>query len=71
MRERLRDIASPTLLLAAEYDHLVPSVGQARFMAACVPSSVMRVLGGHGHICLIAPDLNLRHILDEWRAWIS
>lgn len=71
VRERLSDIASPTLLLAAEYDHLVPSVAQARFMADRVPSSVMRILSGHGHICLIAPDLDLCRILDEWRGGIS
>ena len=32
-----------------------------------VPSSVMRILRGHGHICLIAPDLDLAQILHEWR----
>jgi hypothetical protein len=26
----------------------------------------MRVLEGHGHICLIAPDIDLGAILDEW-----
>jgi hypothetical protein len=24
------------------------------------------VLEGHGHSCLIAPDINLSAILDEW-----
>ena len=36
-------------------------------MAARVPSSVMRILEGHGHICLIAPGLNLAQILHEWQ----
>jgi hypothetical protein len=26
----------------------------------------MRVLEGHGHSCLIAPDLDLASIIDEW-----
>ena len=26
------------------------------------------VLEGHGHICLIAPNVNLGRILEEWRA---
>lgn len=26
----------------------------------------LRVLEGHGHSCLIAPDLDLSTILDEW-----
>jgi hypothetical protein len=29
---------------------------------------VVRILPGHGHICLIAPDLDLDQILKEWRA---
>lgn len=67
VRHRLHDLRVPTLFLASELDHLVPSVQQARFMAARVPNAVMRVLEGHGHICLIAPDIDLRQILDEWR----
>lgn len=66
VRDRLRDIRVPTLFLAAEHDHLVPSVEQATYMAAHVPSSVLRILQGHGHICLIAPDIDLSAILHEW-----
>jgi hypothetical protein len=35
-------------------------------MASLTPGSAMRVLEGHGHICLIAPDLDLCTILEEW-----
>jgi hypothetical protein len=35
-------------------------------MAERVPRSAVRVLAGHGHICLIAPDIDLAQILDEW-----
>jgi pimeloyl-ACP methyl ester carboxylesterase len=66
-RNRLAEIDRPVLLLASEHDHLVPAVEQARYMATRIPSSVMRVLEGHGHICLIAPDLDLAQILNEWR----
>jgi hypothetical protein len=41
---------------------------QAQFMAARVPGAQVRVLSGHGHICLIAPGIDLGCILDEWRA---
>jgi pimeloyl-ACP methyl ester carboxylesterase len=67
VRERLHEIRPPALFLAAENDHLVPAVAQARYMADRVPSSVMRILRGHGHICLIAPDLDLAQILHEWQ----
>jgi pimeloyl-ACP methyl ester carboxylesterase len=67
VRDRLCEIGCPTLFLAAEQDHLIPSLSQARFMAARVPSSAVRVLSGHGHICLIAPDLNVAEILAEWQ----
>jgi pimeloyl-ACP methyl ester carboxylesterase len=66
VRHRLGDIRQPALFLAAEDDHLVPAVAEARYMADRVPSSVMRILQGHGHICLIAPDLDLAAILREW-----
>jgi hypothetical protein len=36
-------------------------------MADRVPGSIVRVLAGHGHICLIAPDVDLGQILNEWR----
>jgi pimeloyl-ACP methyl ester carboxylesterase len=66
VRHRLGDVRVPTLFLASERDHLVPSVEQARYMAARVPGAVVRVLAGHGHICLIAPDVDLHAILREW-----
>jgi len=67
VRDRLCDLRTPTLFLASDRDHLVPSVAQARYMAARVPMATVRVLDGHGHICLIAPDLDLADILKAWR----
>ena len=66
VRPRLHDIRRPTLFLASEHDHLVPAVSQARYMADRVPASALRILQGHGHICLIAPDLDLQQIISEW-----
>jgi pimeloyl-ACP methyl ester carboxylesterase len=66
VRHRLSEVRVPTLLLASEFDHLVPAVEQARYMAGRVPDSSLRILQGHGHICLIAPDLDLCHILKDW-----
>lgn len=66
IRNRLHDLRPPALFLAAEQDHLVPSVEQAELMVSRVPRATLRVLHGHGHICLIAPDLDLRGILLPW-----
>lgn len=66
IREQLQELRVPVLYLAADRDVLVPSVDQARMMAARTPQSTMRVLEGHGHSCLIAPDLDLAAILDQW-----
>lgn len=66
LRERLAEIRAPTLLLAADRDHLVPSVAQARYMAARIPDATLRILHGHGHICLIAPGVELAEMLREW-----
>jgi pimeloyl-ACP methyl ester carboxylesterase len=65
VREHLRELHVPTLYLAAECDHLIPSVSQAKYMTARTPHSTMRILSGHGHICLIAPDIDLERILEE------
>lgn len=66
VRERLGEIRAPTLFLASDRDHLVPAVEQARYMAERVPGATVQVLRGHGHICLIAPDLDLGQILNDW-----
>ncbi len=66
VRRRLKDIHIPTLFLAADEDHLIPSVKQAAYMSARVPNAIMRVLHGHGHGCFLAPDLDLDEILKDW-----
>jgi 3-oxoadipate enol-lactonase len=66
LRTQLSELTVPTLFLAADRDHLVPSVEQARYMSARVPGASMRILEGHGHICLLAPDLDVSEILSSW-----
>lgn len=66
VRERLHALEAPVLFLAADRDHLVPAVAQAQLMASLAPRSTVRVLKGHGHICLIAPDLDLCALIAEW-----
>jgi 3-oxoadipate enol-lactonase len=68
IRDRLPSLAAPVLYLAADRDTLVPSVEQARLMSALTPGGTMRVLEGHGHSCLIAPDMDLGAIVSEWLA---
>ncbi|HEX8030652.1 MAG TPA: alpha/beta fold hydrolase [Vicinamibacterales bacterium] len=68
IREQLPSIAAPVLYLAADRDTLVPAVEQATLMSELTPAATMRVLEGHGHSCLIAPDMDLASILDEWLA---
>jgi pimeloyl-ACP methyl ester carboxylesterase len=68
VRARLGEIRVPTLFIASDEDHLIPSVEQATYMAARVPGATMRVLEGHGHACLIAPGVDLGAILREWQA---
>ena len=67
VRDRLGELEMPVLFLASERDHLVPAVREAREMASRVPQAMVRVLLGHGHICLIAPNLDLERVLREWR----
>lgn len=67
IRDRLGELALPVLFLASERDHLVPAVREAQAMARRIPQAVVRVLPGHGHICLIAPNLDLESLLQDWR----
>ena len=67
VREHLHQIVRPTLFLASDLDHLVPAVQQAQLMRTRVPGSALQVLRGHGHICLIAPDLYLDEIIAGWQ----
>lgn len=66
IRPHLPGLAAPALFLAADRDTLVPAVAQARLMSELTPAGTMRVLEGHGHSCLIAPDMDLAAILDDW-----
>ena len=66
LRDRLPSLGAPVLYLAADRDTLVPAVQQARLMSELSPQSSVRVLQGHGHSCLIAPDLDLAAIIDDW-----
>jgi pimeloyl-ACP methyl ester carboxylesterase len=66
VRPHLAGITAPVLFLAAEHDHLVPAIEQATYMAARAPRASLRVLHGHGHICLIAPNLDLSAIIADW-----
>jgi 3-oxoadipate enol-lactonase len=66
IRTQLPELQAPVLYLAADGDTLVPAVKQARLMSGLTPEGTMRVLEGHGHSCLIAPDMDLGAIIDEW-----
>lgn len=66
LRPALHALRVPTLFLAADEDHLIPSVREGRYMASRVPNGTLRILEGHGHGCFLAPDLNLEHLLHEW-----
>jgi pimeloyl-ACP methyl ester carboxylesterase len=66
IRDELHRIDVPTLLLAADEDHLVPSVAEARFMAARMPRATVVVLEGFGHVCMIHHDFDLLEHVEPW-----
>lgn len=67
LRDRLAELDLPVLLLAADQDHLIPSVEQARLMASLLPRATVRILEGHGHSCFLARSLDLSAMLDAWQ----
>ena len=68
VRDRLAALRVPVLYLAADQDHLIPSVEQARLMAARARDATTLILHGHGHSCFLARSLDLHAILAEWPA---
>ncbi|MCI0446638.1 alpha/beta hydrolase [bacterium] len=66
IRDRLFQITTPTLFLAAELDRLVPSIREATFMSHQMPNAEMIRLEGYGHICLINHDFSLLDYLLPW-----
>jgi pimeloyl-ACP methyl ester carboxylesterase len=66
VRDRLAALRMPVLFLAADRDHLIPSVAQAAVMAALVPGATIRVLSGHGHSCFLAHNVDLDAMLRDW-----
>jgi 3-oxoadipate enol-lactonase len=66
VREALRSLRVPVLFLAADQDHLIPSVEQARLMASLAPRATLRVLMGHGHSCFLADDVDVDAMLRDW-----
>lgn len=68
IRERLGEIRTPTLFLAADEDRLVASVAEARYMAARMPKATVVVLKGYGHICVITHDFDMLEHIEPWLA---
>ena len=66
IRDELHRIEVPTLFLAADEDHLVPSVAEARFMAARMQRATVVVLEGYGHVCMIHHDFDLLEHMEPW-----
>jgi pimeloyl-ACP methyl ester carboxylesterase len=71
VRKRLHEIETPTLLLAADRDRLVPALREARFMVKRMPQATIRILEGYGHICMINHDFSLLDYVDPWLASIA
>ena len=66
VREQLHNISTPTLLLAGDRDHLIPSVAEGRYMSARLPNAELQILRGYGHICLINHDFDLMKTISPW-----
>ncbi len=67
VRDRLAEISVPTLVVAAERDHVVPCA-QSRFLADRIPGATLRLLPHHGHATLLTPGMSLLKVMDEARS---
>jgi pimeloyl-ACP methyl ester carboxylesterase len=62
---RLPEIHAPTLFIASVNDLLVPSVKEARLMAARMPNATVKIIKGAGHACLLGNRVHLAELLAE------
>ncbi|HKP85115.1 MAG TPA: alpha/beta hydrolase [Blastocatellia bacterium] len=65
VEDRLSEIKAPTLFIAGEKDLLVPSVKEARLMAARMPNAKIRIIKSAGHVCLLGSRVRLVDLLAE------
>ncbi len=65
LRDQLSIIDAPTLFIAAEKDHLINSVREARAMARRMPDATVRIIKGAGHACLLGNRVHLAEILAD------
>jgi pimeloyl-ACP methyl ester carboxylesterase len=65
IEHRLCEIPAPTLFIAGERDLLIPSVKEARLMAALVPNATVRIIRDAGHACLLGNRVRLADLLDD------
>lgn len=65
LEHRLGEIHAPTLFVAGDRDLLVPSVKEARAMAARMPNARVKVIKGAGHACLLGNRVCLDELLAE------
>lgn len=63
VENQLSEIQAPVLLIAADRDLLVPSVREARAMAARIPNATVRIIRGAGHACLMGDRVRLDELL--------
>jgi len=68
---RLSEIEAPVLIIATEKDMLVPSIVEARKMAARMPRATVKIIKGAGHACLLGNRVCLADILDEWQVAVT
>ena len=64
--DRLAQIRTPTLLVAAQDDMLVPASCSER-LAAGLPNATLAAMTG-GHACNVTEPVQFNHILREWLA---
>lgn len=65
VEDRLSEIKAPTIFIAGEKDLLVPSVKEARLMAARMKNAKVRIIKGAGHACLLGNRVRLAELLAE------
>jgi 3-oxoadipate enol-lactonase len=65
LENRLSEIQAPCLFIAADRDLLIPSVKEARAMAARMPNATVKIINGAGHACLMGNRVSLAELLEE------
>lgn len=65
LRDRLKDIRSPALVIAGDEDNLVP-LSESRFLAQHLPNAKLKIIEGAAHMPMLERDIEVARAIETF-----